>query len=317
MARASFIVSMAGPLVTIQDPGRPRLMRFGVPASGPMDPGSFTIANIALGNAVAVPAIEVSLGGLALECVEGSVSFAVAGGGFRVSMDQLSLTSWHIDNVRAGSRLIIKPGVWGSWTYLAFAGELQCKRWLGSASTHAPSGLGGGRLAVGQRLTVENAQRRYRHGGEIACPEWACPRDPIRVVLGPQDRYFARADIDALLSGEFVLTDAYDRMGARLSGPSLRPTVALDIPSAPIVGGSIQVSGDGVSTVLLADHQTTGGYPRIATIISDDLGGFAQLRARCRVMFESLTPEAAVQTTRKWRHDRQQFIVACKERGGL
>ena len=124
-----------------------------------MDLGAYEIAHAALGVA-AGPAIEVSIGGLALECVEGAVTIAVAGGGFLVSLDAAPFGSWFVATIRAGSRLSIRIGPWGSWTYLAFAGRLQASTWLGSASTHSISGFGGGRLVTGQRLTVEDAEVR-------------------------------------------------------------------------------------------------------------------------------------------------------------
>jgi biotin-dependent carboxylase-like uncharacterized protein len=314
MSNAVFTVAEVGPLVTIQDAGRRGLLRFGVTESGPMDRGSFALANLALGNAAASPAIEISMGGLTLECVEGAVTFAIAGGGFRIAVDQTAFGSWNVATIGAGSRLVIKPGHWGSWTYLAFAGHLQSKRWFDSAATHGPTGLGGGRLKAGDRFVVNNAEVREERNGEIPCPVSARPRNAVRVVLGPQDRFFARASIDLLLSETFMLTDAYDRMGVRLRGPSLTPNSKLDMPSEAIVRGSIQVSGDGVPTILLADHQTTGGYPKIATIISDDLDGFVQLRPHSRVAFTSITPEAAIQSTRTRHHTYEQFLASVRDR---
>lgn len=309
MNAVTFIVSHAGPHVTVQDKGRPQLMRFGVPASGPMDRAGFAIANAALGNTAGSPAIEISMGGLTLECVEGSVTIAVVGGGFQVAIDQVSLGSWMVATVRAGSRLTIKPGPWGSWTYLAFAGQLRAIPWLGSVSTHGPSGRGGGRLVMGQRLVVQEAEVREQRLGEIPCSVSARPRNSLNVVLGPQQRFFASESIDAFLSQPFALTDAYDRMGVRLSGPSLCPTAALDMPSEAIVRGSIQVAGDGSPTVLLADHQTTGGYPKIATVISCHLDGFVQLRSRDQVSFKSVTPAAAIQTVRRRYHEQERFLA--------
>src|ERR1700722_6563733 len=109
MATSSFVVSSVGPLVSIQDQGRPGLMRYGVPVSGPMDRGAFEIANAALGNQPVATAIEVSMGGLALECVEGAVTVAAAGGGFLVSVDQTTHGSWLVATMRAGSRLTVRP----------------------------------------------------------------------------------------------------------------------------------------------------------------------------------------------------------------
>jgi allophanate hydrolase len=131
----------------------------------------------------------------------------------------------------------------------------------------------------------------------------------MRVVLGPQEHFFAAETIATLLSQPFTLSDAYDRMGIRLSGPLLRPAAKLDMPSQAIARGSIQVSGDGIPTVLLADHQTTGGYPKIATIIAGDLDGFTQLRSRHQVTFSQVTPEAAIGIART-RHDAQARYLA-------
>ena len=124
MALARFVVRSVGPLVTIQARGRRGFLRFGVPLSGPMDRDAFEIAHAALGYDSPGAAIEVSLGGLALECVEGAVTLAVTGGGFSLTVDKLAMNAWAVVSVRAGSSLTIRPGSWGSWTYLAFAGRL-------------------------------------------------------------------------------------------------------------------------------------------------------------------------------------------------
>jgi biotin-dependent carboxylase-like uncharacterized protein len=309
MTAAVFVVSSVGPLVSIQDRGRPGLMRYGVPASGPMDREAFEIANAALGNQPVATAIEISMGGLALECVEGAVTVAVAGGGFLVSIDQATHGSWIVATMRAGSRLTVRPGPWGSWTYLAFAGKLKAKSWYGSCSTHAASNLGGGRLTAGQRLEVEDAEVREQRAGEIACPVSSRPRTEIKVVLGPQERFFSQEAIDVLLSRPFALTDAYDRMGVRLAGPSLRLNSVLDMPSEAISRGSIQVSGDGVATVLLSDHQTTGGYPKIATVVSSQLDGLAQQRSRSQITFARIAPAAAIENVGTRHHFQQAFLA--------
>ena len=314
MAKAVFNVIQAGPLVTIQDMGRPNLMRYGIPESGPMDRGSFATANAALGNPNELAAIEISMGGLTLECVEGGVTIAIAGGGFNVEINGNFFPSWIVTTLRAGSRLTVKPGHWGSWTYLTFAGQLLAKAWLGSVSTHGPSGFGGGKITTGQHIEIEDAELRDARVGDIPCPVSARPRHHLSVVLGPQDRYFAADVIDDLFSNTFVLSDSYDRMGVRLIGPALRPAGALDIPSEPIVRGSIQVAGDGVATVLLADHQTTGGYPKIATIISSHIDGFAQLRSRQKLAFVPVKPEAATQSLRSKQRIHQQFLEGLRRK---
>lgn len=309
MTTARFAVIHAGPQVTVQDAGRTGLLRFGVPASGPMDRTAYRIANLALGNKTGTSAIEVSRGGLSLLCTGGEISFGTAGGSFLVALNGRNLGAWGVATIQKGDTLTIQPARWGSWCYLAFSGQLRCKHWLGSASTHGPSGLGGGALTTGADLLVDDAETRANRAGQIAIPVSARPRAHVRVVLGPQDRFFRPEVIRAMLTQPFTLSDAYDRMGVRLSGPSLRPDAVLDMPSEPIQRGSIQVAGDGVATVLLADHQTTGGYPKIATILSDDLDGFAQLRSHDQVRFMAIDARTAIAATRTRRMAFDRFAA--------
>ncbi len=294
MSEALLSVSFAGPHVSVQDGGRPGLMRYGVPRSGPMDRRAFAAANLALGNPADAPGIEVSLGGLMLNCLSGSVSFAIAGGGFIVEHAGQKRGSWTVATLRAGQKLAIRPGYWGSWCYLAFAGALEAPRWLGSAATHAISRLGGGRVVTGQHLRIADAVQAALREGDIPCPVTARPRHAVRVTLGPQLRFFGADARQAFLTGPWRMTDAWDRMGVRLAGPLIAPDAALDMPSEPIVRGSVQVAGDGVATVLLADHQTTGGYPKIATVLDCDLDAFVQLRPRDPVIFRPVSAPEAV-----------------------
>ncbi len=310
MARAVFGVVDAGPLVSVQDGGRPGLMRFGVPGSGAMDRRSLMIANLALGNPSGAPAIEVSRGGLTLDCVEGAVSVAVAGGGFVVQVAGLRLGSWVVVTLRAGDRLTVRQGPWGSWTCLAFAGRMVARDWLGSAATHAPSGFGGGMLAPGQQIVVDAARQVAE--GAIPCPVWARPRRVVHAVPGPQDRVFPPEALEAFFGAPYRLTDAYDRMGVRLRGPLVAAGSALNLPSQAIVRGSVQVAGDGVATVLLADHQTTGGYPKIATVVPDDLDGFVQLRPQDAVRFVAVEARAAVDRARSRARAVAGYLQALK-----
>ena len=290
--RAVLRVLSAGPHVSVQDGGRAGFLRFGVPASGAMDRVALAVANRALGKAAGAAALEVSLGGLELVVEDGALSVAVAGGGFVVEAGGARGGSWQVATLREGDRLAVRRGPWGAWCVLALAGELRCAEWLGHAATHALSGFGGGAVVAGQRLVVDAA--RVVPERALACPVWARPRAEVAVVIGPQERFFAADAVEALLGATFRLTDAYDRMGVRLRGPSLAPEGALSIPSEPVLRGSVQVAGDGVATVLMADHQTTGGYPKIATVVGTELDAFAQLRPHAAVGFRAVTPDQAV-----------------------
>lgn len=318
MPEASLQVRRCGPLVTYQDGGRFGMARFGVPASGPMDRLAHAAAHVVLGRPPASTAIEISMGGIELACASGAVTFCVTGGRFQVAHAGAVTKSWCVRTLRAGEVLAIRPGQWGSWAYLAFAGELVCQQWAGSTATHSLSGFGGGALANGVSITVRNAEVAEEREGDLPLPAAACLRTAARVVLGPQTDCFEPAAITALQEEGFSITSAYDRMGMRLAGPALPLRNVLSIPSEPIIRGSVQVSGDGVASVLLADHQTTGGYPKIATILSCDIDGLTQLRAGDRVTFQAVDAQEAIRLVRAHAHEKSLFLESISQpRGNL
>ena len=307
MVEAALSVSFAGPLVTVQDAGRTGNMRYGVPASGPMDRLAFDAAHAALGNPQGMSAIEISLGGLILHCTEGAVTLAITGGNFVVEYDGQETSSWTVLTIHKGERLAVRAGAAGSWAYLAVAGMLESEDWLGSQATHSTSGFGGGAVQTGQSLVISEAAIRDDRLGAIPQAEFTS-NGPIRAVTGPQDHHFEENAVACFLADAFTVTDAYDRMGMRLKGPLLGLDGALSIPSEPDVRGSVQVSGDGVATVLLADHQTTGGYPKIATVISCDTDRLAQWRAGQSVRFTSVSSQRAIVDVRSFMVQKTLYL---------
>lgn len=299
MARCVLMVEQAGPLSTLQDEGRRGHLRHGVTWSGPIDRAAFAAVQAALGNPAGSPAVELSHGGITLRCVEGEASFALTGGDFTARVDGAAAAGWTTGVLRAGQRLLIRDGGASNWAVLGFAGAIECPHWLGSAATLALVGLGGGRLVAGDRLVIE-----ARRIGEARLPGEARPlplppvaRGPIRVVMGPQADFFPAEAQEALLDQEFNIAPAFDRMGIVLAGPALVPS-AVTMLSAPLLRGAVQVNGAGTATILLADHQTTAGYPRIATVIGADLDRLAQLRPGTKLRFAAVTVEAAVAAAR-------------------
>lgn len=292
-------VVRSGPLVTLQDAGRFGRLRFGIAASGPMDRFSHAAANVAVGNDRTATAIEVSAAGVELECGERPITVGVVGGAARIEHDGARVPDAMVLTVQPSQRLSIRPGERGSWAYVAVAGDIDSDRWLESSATHSIAGLGGGALQTAQTLTVSRPRVETEREGSLGDLMPIRSSGPVRVVLGPQLHHFLDEAVEALRNESFALTDAYDRMGVRLDGPGLPMHNVLSIPSEPIVRGSIQVNGDGVATVLLADHQTTGGYPKIATIISSDLDRFVQNRPGDSVRFEAIEPGSAVSLTRE------------------
>jgi allophanate hydrolase len=318
MAEALLVVRSCGPLVSYQDAGRFGMMRFGVPASGPMDRLAHAAGLAALGQQPEATAIEVSMGGIELLCQSGEVTFSVTGGGSAVRHAQAVAPSWCVRTLRAGESLAIRPGRWGNWAYLAMAGELECPAWAGRTATHVASGLGGGLLAAGAAIRVRQAQVLEEREGELPVPAFAGARSTARAVLGPQTAHFGSDATELLQQQPFTVTTACDRMGMRLAGPALPLKQALSIPSEPVLRGSIQVAGDGVASVLLADHQTTGGYPKIATLISCDTDGVAQLRPNDHLRFHAVSPAEALRLAREDAWARQRYLAGIAEpRGSL
>lgn len=275
-----------------------------------MDRVSHAAANVSIGNDAGAAAFEVSVGGLVLEVDSGAVTLAVAGGDFEVEHNGSSVPAWSAFTVWAGDRLAVRPGRRGSWAYVAVAGQLDVPTWLGHSATHSTSGFGGGVVGAGREFDVASARVVAKREGEIPMLDPVLPSSVARVVVGPQDHRFEPAAVEAFTASSFTLTGAYDRMGVRLDGPRLSLSDALSIPSEPIVRGSVQVTGDGVATVLLADHQTTGGYPKIATVISPDLDRFCQLRPGDAVSFEPLEPAAALEAARADARRTRDYLSA-------
>lgn len=291
----------AGPGVTLQDGGRHGYLRFGVTGAGPMDPLAHATANRAADAAVDAAAIEVSLGGVELEAESEPLSLAVAGGAFVITLDGRPLPKATRLQLEPSVRLAIRAGAEGAWCYIAVSGQIDVAPTLGSVSTHTRSGLGGlaGRaLAAGDMLPVRDALRRDAAVGEILAPWLDRPGDVVRVILGPQDDYFAPDQIQMFLDGPWTLSGRSDRMAYLLDGPALTHAKGFNIVSDGIAMGAIQIPGSGRPIVLMADRQPTGGYPKIATVIGVDLGRLSQLRPGSPFRFAAVTVAEAVKVRR-------------------
>lgn len=296
---AVFNVTAAGPFISVQDRGRPGYLRFGVTESGPMDRVSFDILRQALGGADDFRAIEVSMGGLSLTCRSGAVTLGVVGGEFDIRLDGTPQSPWSVFSISEGQSLTIRSGPSGSWCYLGFSGQIDSPNWLGSHAAHLPSGLCGRALQAGEPLSILNAELRGNLHGAFPVPAFARFDGRTRVVVGPQEGHFTPEALAALSAEMYQITQEYDRMGMRLSGPKLPPQDALSIPSEALVRGSVQVPGHGDPLILMADHQTTGGYPKIATVISADIDRVAQARPGDRIRFKPITVAEAVAEARR------------------
>ncbi|MHB2209861.1 5-oxoprolinase subunit C family protein [Methylobacterium sp. CM6257] len=297
----ALVIEGAGPGVTLQDGGRHGYLRYGITAAGPMDPLMHATANRAAGNPLEAAAIEISTGGIAASADGGPFGLALVAPGFRVALDGAALPDTVALTLQPGQTLAVRAGESGVWGYLAVSGRFDLAPILGSVATHTRSGLGGlgGRgLAAGDHLPLADAKP-----GEVSPHRLLSPwldRDPreIRVVLGPQDDYFAADQVAAFLAGPWTVSPRGDRMACFLDGTPLTHAKGHDIVSDGVAMGAIQVPGNGLPIVLMADRQSTGGYPKIATVIGPDLGRLAQVRGGTRLSFRRVSVAEAVAARR-------------------
>lgn len=294
-----------GILTTVQDLGRDGLQEYGVPVSGAMDSYSLRAANRLVGNAEGAGALEMTMKGAALKATE-DMLVAVTGAELPLAINGSPQPSWQTLHLSKGDVLSCGLVKRGARVYLAVSGGVDVPLMMGSRSTFLRGSIGGllGRpLRAGDVLPVGAAEDRTQLVGSFI-PLGLQPRLPqavthVRIVFGPQDDYFTEDAIAKFVSEVFTVTAESDRMGFRLEGGKLTHRDKADIVSDGIAPGSIQVPGHGMPIVMLADRQTTGGYPKIATVISADLPLFGQMKPGDKLCFVAVTYDEAVKLLRQ------------------
>jgi allophanate hydrolase len=283
---------------TVQDIGRHGYQAIGVPVSGALDGFSLRLANALVGNPPGAPTLEVLISGPTFEVAADGVRVALAGAGASlvIGAEKTRIGAGQSVTLPRGETVEVVVGRQCACCYFAIEGGIAVPLVLGSASTYVRAALGGldGRALRGGDV-VPLAMARASERGELrlASPMEATGDQLIRVVLGPQQEYFTEAAIAALLDAEFRISLSADRMGMRLDGPLLQLSRGWDIVSDAVTTGAIQVPGSGQPILLLADHQTTGGYPKIATVISADLPVVGRRGPGDPLRFAAVTVEAA------------------------
>lgn len=297
-------VIQPGLQTTVQDLGRAGGQRFGVPVSGALDVEALCAANTLAGNPHGTAGLEIALMGPTLEVTADSARFAVAGGATEIEVTGLDGTLRRIPSLQSvrllrGERLRIGAVQGSAVACLAVAGGFDLPVFMGSLSTYTRGGFGGfgGRaLREGDNLPLCLPEAEERAEVRLAGLEFResfKPRSRIRVVLGPQDDYFTAEAIQTFLSATYTVSREADRMGLRLDGPALAHSKGSNIVSDGIAPGAIQVPGNGLPIILRADRQTTGGYPKIATVASADLAALGRVSPGFQITFEAVTVEAA------------------------
>lgn len=291
-----------GLLTTVQDFGRVGVMKNGFTQNGAMDRYSMTVANRLCGNCDSAPVIEMTVLGVTARFTQDTV-ICVSGADFGAKINDKPIKRNKAYKINKGDILSMGAAKSGMRAYLAVAGGIVGEYVFGSASTNLKFAFGGHfgkKLQSGDVLSIGTGAFPLGDIDKWEIPESEYSKDAqLRVVLGPQNEMFTDEDIRLFLSQEYEVNAQSDRMGIRLSGEPLKSKNGMDIISDGIVFGSVQVPNSGEPIILMADHQTTGGYAKIATVISVDLPRASQLSAGNTVRFKSVTVEEAEQEAKK------------------
>lgn len=291
-----------GLLTTVQDFGRVGVMKNGFTQNGAMDRYSMAVANRLCGNCDSAPVLEMTVLGVTARFTQDTV-VCVSGADFGAKINDKPIKRNKAYKINKGDILSMGAAKSGMRAYLAVAGGIVGEYVFGSASTNLKFAFGGHfgkKLQSGDVLSIGTGAFPLGEIDKWEIPESEYSKDAqLRVVLGPQNEMFTDEDIRLFLSQEYEVTAQSDRMGIRLSGEPLKSKNGMDIISDGIVFGSVQVPNSGEPIILMADHQTTGGYAKIATVISVDLPRASQLSAGNTVRFKSVTVEEAEQEAKK------------------
>lgn len=299
-----------GMLSTVQDSGRFGVMKNGFTQSGAMDAYSMKTVNALCSNRLDAPVIEMTMLGITARFTEEHV-FCISGGDFQPKLNGAPIENNKPYKAAVGDLLQIGAAKSGMRCYLGVCGGIDVPVVMGSASTNiklAIGGFEGRKLKAGDKLGV--GKNDVIPDLSKSAPLQDYPDHvKIRVVLGPQDDMFTDTDIAFFTKQIYTVTPDLDRMGIRLSGIALRGKDGMDIISDGITFGSIQIARSGMPIILMADHQTAGGYAKIATVISADLSRLAQVRPYNKIMFEAVSLK---QAEREAKREKKYFEKLCR-----
>jgi biotin-dependent carboxylase-like uncharacterized protein len=281
------VIAAIGPASSVQDGGRPGSQRYGLTPSGAMDRLALAAANALVGNVMFAAAVEIGPFGAAFTARDGAVRIALSGASRNADIGGRTIAFDTSATLADGETLTLGFARDASFSYLAIESGFAGEPMFGSLAVNARAGLGSPYprpLQAGDELRTAAASGTAEQRIELP----AVPEGPIRVVLGPQEDEFADDAKKLFLDSEWKISATSDRMGYRLEGPVIRHLHGHNIVSDGTVNGSVQVPGNGAPIVLMPDRPTTGGYPKIATVISADFGRFAQIPAGTGFRFKAV-----------------------------
>lgn len=295
---SKLVVASIGPACSVQDRGRGGYQRYGLVASGAMDRLALAAANTLLRNEPFAAAVEIGPFTASFTAQGGAVRVALCGAPRSIDVAGHAMPIGASMTIADGQTLNIGFAKGGAFSYLAIEGGIEGEPTFGSLAVNPRAGLG------------SPFARPLQQGDEIAAkPASGAPEQrielpaisgPIRVLLGPQDDEFSDEAKALFLHSDWKISATSDRMGYRLEGPVIKHLHGHNIVSDGTVDGSIQVPGNGAPIVLMMDRNTTGGYPKIATVISADLGRLAQTPAGTAFRFKAVSMSEAQAEAKKF-----------------
>ncbi len=315
----SAIVTRAGFLTSVQDVGRTGFRQFGVSTSGALDSFALRVANLLVGNDEGAAGLEITLGGLQLR-FEDKRTVAWCGGEFDVQIGSRALPAGHVAHLQSGDELKFGRAQFGCRGWLAISGGIDVPLVLGSRSTDLRANFGGleGRtLRDGDRLSLREF-RRSETAATAGISSWTAPHDwaspasrhpSLRFVRGVDWSRFDDATMQRFTIHEFSVSADSDRMGVRFDSPELKRQDETDLISEAVAPGTVQVPPSGKPILLLGDCQTIGGYPKIAHVITVDLGIASQLRAGDGVRFFEVSLQDAHRLLIERERDLERFRI--------
>jgi len=305
----AFTVIRAGIHATVQDGGRAGYRALGVPVCGALDRTALHLVNALVGNAQDAATIEMLYSGMTIEVTGGGaarIAVACTDAVIERSGEPSTLLAWHSAVLRSGERLRISAPRHTAAAYLAVEGGYAITPVLGSTATYVQGNLGGhcGRpLRAGDVLNLVQQDNLARPERRYATPPQLAQPTMLRIMPGPQLDHFTEAALDRLVSAPYRIAPASSRSGLRLEGPVIEHAAGHDLLSEGVATGSVQVPGSGQPVILIADHPTVGGYPKIATLISADWPAAGRLRIGASFRFalcEDSAAAAARRAQREW-----------------
>jgi len=317
---AAFEILEPGILTTVQDLGRYGFSQYGVPPSGALDPYSFRIANLLAGNAEEEACLEATVMGLKMKALR-DVVVSITGGDLSPTLNGESLEMWKTHLLVEGDIISFKSVRKGCRAYLAINGGFVVPKIMGSSSTYLSGrfgGLGGRALRRGDILYIPGRPSSLDKLG-LRFPNDLIPpfekEALLRVIFGPQDHHFTQNGFQTFCASSYQVTPQCDRMGVRLEGPKIerQSDVEESIISEGLISGAIQVPGDGKPIIILTEV-VTGGYTKIATVISTDLTKVAQMKPGDRVRFEPISIEEAHRILRGQEEQLKEFKTFLRQR---